>query len=51
MLLDRPPEYRLAGSLAATFWLLQKGASIVRTHDVAATADVVKVHERLVRGA
>jgi dihydropteroate synthase len=51
MLLDRPPEDRLAGSLAATFWLLQKGASIVRTHDVAATADVVKVHERLVRGA
>lgn len=50
MLLDRPPEDRLAGSLAATLWLLQKGAAIVRTHDVAATADVVKVHERLVKG-
>ncbi|OPY37204.1 MAG: dihydropteroate synthase [Methanoregula sp. PtaU1.Bin051] len=50
MLLDRPPEERLAGSLAATFWLLQKGASVIRTHDVAATADVVRIHERLVRG-
>lgn len=50
-LLDRPPEDRLHGSLAATFWLLQKGAALVRTHDVAATADVVKVYERLVNGA
>lgn len=51
MLLDRPPEDRLAGSLAATLWLLQKGAAIVRTHDVAATADVIRVYERLVNGA
>lgn len=51
MLLDRPPEDRLAGSLAATFWLLSKGAALVRTHDAAATADVMKVHGRLVRGA
>jgi dihydropteroate synthase len=49
MLLDRLPEDRLAGSLAVTVWLLQKGASVVRTHDVAATADVVKVYERLVK--
>jgi dihydropteroate synthase len=50
ILLDRLPEDRLSGSLAVTFWLLQKGTSIVRTHDVAATADVVKVYERLVKG-
>jgi dihydropteroate synthase len=50
MLLDRLPEDRLAGSLAATFWLLHKGASLVRTHDVAATADVMKVYGRLVKG-
>ena len=50
ILLDRLPEDRLSGSLAVTLWLLQKGASIVRTHDVAATADVVKVYERLVKG-
>ncbi|HOX35507.1 MAG TPA: dihydropteroate synthase [Methanoregulaceae archaeon] len=49
MLLDRPPEDRLSGSLAATFWLLQKGASLVRTHDVAATSDVLRVYERLVK--
>ena len=49
LLLDRLPEDRLAGSLAVTLWLLQKGASLVRTHDVAATADVVKVYERLVK--
>jgi dihydropteroate synthase len=50
MLLDRLPEDRLSGSLAVTFWLLQKGASLIRTHDVAATADIVKVYERLVKG-
>jgi dihydropteroate synthase len=50
MLLDRPPEDRLAGSLAVTLWLLQKGASVVRTHDVAATADIISVHGRLVKG-
>jgi dihydropteroate synthase len=49
MLLDRLPEDRLSGSLAVTLWLLQKGASLVRTHDVAATADVVRVYERLVK--
>jgi dihydropteroate synthase len=47
MLLDRPPEDRLAGSLAVTVWLLQKGASVVRTHDVAATVDAIRVFERM----
>ncbi len=51
MLLDRSPEDRLAGSLAVTQHLLRKGASIIRTHDVAATVDVLRVYERLVKGA
>ncbi|MBT8147420.1 MAG: dihydropteroate synthase [Gammaproteobacteria bacterium] len=41
---DRPLEERLAGTLAATTWALANGASIVRTHDVAPTVDIVKIH-------
>jgi dihydropteroate synthase len=48
-LLNRPPEDRLSGSLSVTFMLLEKGASIVRTHDVAQTLDVIRVFERLVK--
>jgi len=50
-LLNKPPEDRLYGSLAVTMMLLSKGASLIRTHDVAATADVVKVYERVVNKA
>lgn len=42
-LLGRAPEARLAGSLALTLFLLRKGASVVRTHDVAETFDVLRV--------
>ncbi len=42
--IDRPPELRLAGSLAATAWALANGASIIRTHDVGPTVDTVKIH-------
>jgi dihydropteroate synthase len=48
-LLNRYPEDRLAGSLAVTFMLLEKGASVVRTHDVAQTLDVIRVYERMVK--
>jgi len=41
---ERPVTERLAGSLAATVYALQAGASIIRTHDVAATRDVVRIH-------
>jgi dihydropteroate synthase len=37
------PDERLAGSLAATALAVWNGASIVRTHDVAATRDVIRV--------
>jgi dihydropteroate synthase len=48
-LLRRDPEGRLPGSLAVTLMLLEKGASIVRTHDVAQTLDVIRVFERMVK--
>jgi dihydropteroate synthase len=48
-LVNREPEQRLAGSLAVTTYLLQKGAAIVRTHDVKETVDTVKVYTRMVK--
>ena len=48
-LLNKEPQERLAGSLAVTLTLLQKGASIVRTHDVKETVDTARVFERLVK--
>jgi len=48
-LVNREPEERLAGSLAVTSFLLQKGASVVRTHDVKETVDAVRVYERMVK--
>jgi len=47
MLTNRPPEERLPGTLAVTMDLLDKGASIIRTHDVAATKDIIKVWEHI----
>ncbi|NKB33423.1 MAG: dihydropteroate synthase [Pseudomonadales bacterium] len=43
-LIDRPPHERVAGSIAATVLALENGAQIVRTHDVAATVDAIRVH-------
>ena len=40
-------EDRLAGSLAAAAWCVMHGVSIIRTHDVAATRDVVRLIEQL----
>jgi dihydropteroate synthase len=50
-LLGREPEGRLAGSLAVTMMLLGKGASVIRTHDVAETRDAIRVYEHMVRQA
>lgn len=46
-----PVENRLAGSLAAALAAAEAGADIVRVHDVAATADALKVWEALRRPA
>jgi dihydropteroate synthase len=42
-LLDKPADQRLSGSLAVTYGLLLRGASLVRTHDVAETRDLIGV--------
>jgi dihydropteroate synthase len=41
----RPIDQRLAAGVAATVYALINGAAIIRTHDVAATADTIKVHQ------
>ena len=41
---NRAIEDRLHGSIAATALAINNGASIIRTHDVAATMDVIRVH-------
>jgi dihydropteroate synthase len=51
-LLNRPIENRLHGSLALAFAAAERGAAIIRVHDVAATHDVLGVfnaikHQRL----
>jgi dihydropteroate synthase len=38
-----PVEQRLYGSLAAAAWSVLQGAHIMRVHDVAPTADVIRV--------
>ncbi|MFO7278283.1 MAG: dihydropteroate synthase [Pseudomonadota bacterium] len=42
-ILGRPVEERLAGSLALAMIAVERGARIMRVHDVAATVDVLKV--------
>lgn len=42
--INRPVDQRLAGSIAATMPALAGGAKIIRTHDVAATMDAIRVH-------
>lgn len=42
-LTGRPVEQRLAGSLAAALLAVQRGARVLRVHDVAETVDVLKV--------
>ena len=47
----RPPELRLAASLGITALLIQKGADVVRTHDVRETTDVIRMAARMVNRA
>ncbi len=50
--LGRPLGHRLAGSLAAVCFALAAGAAhVVRVHDVAATRDVVLLHQALRQAA
>lgn len=43
MLLDKPVEQRMVGSVAMAMLAVQRGASILRVHDVSATADALKI--------
>lgn len=45
--IDRPQGERLAGSLAAMVACIERGAGIVRMHDVAATVDAVRMVEAI----
>jgi dihydropteroate synthase len=40
-------EERLTGTLAATAWVLERGARMLRVHDVAETVQLVRMHEIL----
>ena len=42
-ILDRPVDQRLYGSLAAASYAVMKGAKVIRTHDVSATVDSIKM--------
>ena len=44
-LLQRPVGDRLAGSLAAALWAAQRGAALVRVHDVGATVQALALLE------
>jgi len=46
-IIDKMPEKRLEGSLAATGIIVYNGAHIVRTHDVGATFDAIHIAEKL----
>lgn len=45
--LDRPKDQRLAGTVATTTWCIERGARIVRAHDVARTVEAVRMTEAL----
>lgn len=46
-LTDRPVDQRVSGSIAAATVAVLNGASVLRVHDVAATADAVRVAEAI----
>ena len=48
-LTGRPVAQRLAGSLAAALLAVQRGARVLRVHDVAETVDVLKVWQAVER--
>ena len=41
--LDRPPEHRMVASVALALMAVERGARIVRVHDVAATFDAISM--------
>jgi dihydropteroate synthase len=49
MITGRPAENRLAGGIALAALAVERGASIIRTHDVPETVDAVRIAAALVR--
>ena len=49
-ILNLPPEARLEGSLAVSAIGVYQGVSILRTHDVKATRNAIKVAEAIIQG-
>lgn len=47
---NKPPQQRVAGSLAGMLAAVARGAAIVRVHDVAASADALKVWSAVEQG-
>ena len=45
--LDRPPEQRLVASVALALMAVERGARIVRVHDVAATFDALSIWQTM----
>lgn len=45
--LDRPRRERLSGSLAAAVWCVQRGARLLRVHNVRETVDAVRMIEAI----
>jgi dihydropteroate synthase len=48
-ILDRPVQDRLAGGLGLAALAVSMGARIIRTHDVAATSDAIRMVSRFAR--
>ncbi len=48
--LDKPPDQRLSGTLAAAVSSVLAGVHILRVHDVGATGDATKIAEAIRRG-
>ena len=49
-LLQRPVDERLAGSLASALWAAQRGAALVRVHDVGAAVQALALLKAVVSG-
>ncbi|MEZ4501960.1 MAG: dihydropteroate synthase [Dehalococcoidia bacterium] len=50
LVLDRPVDGRLGGTLATTALAVQSGVDIVRVHDVAENVEVARMADAIVRG-
>jgi dihydropteroate synthase len=46
-----PPQKRVFGGVAITLLALQSGARLIRSHDVTATLDAIKIHTAVLASA